>query len=195
MLLLILVAILAVSARIIKPQNLKKEGKTVFALLLGFCVYSVASTQPLLTEIPNGNLRSGQPTAEELREVLMHSGHIYAVIRLNGDEGNKMTVEEERWICENVMNVKFFHITIDKDDKTVDIDSLSTIAEIMETKGVWIHCQHGYDRTGAAVAFWLARRGWDRESIIQHNMWNDYLKKKGKSYQKYYDVLPPQKCE
>lgn len=140
-----------------------------------------------LRQVPGdrGNYRGPQPTARELRAAL-ESGKIKTVIRLNaeGEQEGYLSPGEEQAIC-NEAGVLFVLINIEGANGC-STRKLHRVHEMLADGNCFIHCLHGFDRTGAAVGYHLRQLCFTPEKIIAHNDWAGYPAKKGAAYQKYY---------
>lgn len=141
---------------------------------------------PFVETIPNSkNGRMPQPSKIQLHQI-GRSGLYKKVIRLNGDgeDGiapNKewVSIAEERKILARY-GVELIEINAHAKG------AAEKIAAILAEGGVLIHCKHGFDRTGAMVAYYLSQRGYSQEQIIAHNRWENYIETKGEKYLQYY---------
>lgn len=132
-------------------------------------------------QIPDGlnNYR-----AEQLNPSVYAQLPVTTVVRLNGNgkDGNHISIEEERRICEeNGIQFHYFNIEGGGVDEKV--------REILLKGDCLIHCRHGFDRTGAMVGYHLKYLGWNKEEIIKHNKWERYIEKKGEKYKKYFNRI------
>lgn len=130
------------------------------------------------------NFRSKQLTADQLTQLCKHR-QITRVIRMNGDgkDSAGVSIQEEKDIC-NYYGIHFQYINIDaKKGEEYRINQLLKLGNCL------IHCRHGYDRTGAMVGYHLRQNGYSKKYVIEHNDWNDYVERKGKRYQKYFDYI------
>lgn len=133
------------------------------------------------------NYRSAQPTLEELGSMIQQLD-IEVVIRLNGDEGG-ITVAEEKAFCER-HKIQFVRLNAHLTENGPGYDASGKVASTFLKNGnVLIHCQHGHDRVGALVGYFLKTNGISRSEIIAHNQWQNYLEKKGNDYKPYYDTI------
>lgn len=144
--------------------------------------------QVIQTETGNViNYRSAQPTLEELDSMIQQLD-IQVVIRLNGDEGG-LSVALEQALCEN-RHVQFVRLNAHLSENGPGYDASGKVASTFLKGGnVLIHCQHGYDRVGALVGYFLKTNGTSRFQIIEHNNWEGYLEKKGQTYKPYWDTI------
>lgn len=135
-----------------------------------------------LKPVHGGNYRSAQPTLVGMDSILYkHRGKaIKVIVRLNGDgkDSGDVSVEQEAQICK-WHGVQFYQFNAHAKDTP------EQVAALMRTGGVWIHCLHGFDRTGAMVAYWMLLNGYTREQVIDHNGWKNYGEK-GEAYQRQY---------
>lgn len=136
---------------------------------------------PAIENLLETNFRSSQPNATQL-EVYFHTG-VKTVIRLNGNEGG-LTIEEERAICEqNGVDFHYFNI---EGKHSLNKQNLDKIQMLLDGGYCLVHCKHGYDRTGAAIAWWLRNKGVPAETIQEHNQWPENYPDRGKGYARYY---------
>jgi hypothetical protein len=151
------------------------------------------STLTFATLLPDGknNYSSRQLTATEL-DSLIELKFIGTVIRLNGNgkDAGALSIEEESAICK-ARSVKFTqvnaHLGYEKGKGYVESGEL--VSSILEEGNVLIHCKHGMDRTGAMVAYYLRKNGFDTETILATNGWENYLKLRAGDYAKYYESV------
>lgn len=113
---------------------------------------------PNFSEVDPGVYRGGQPTAEGVR-YLVDRLHVRTFVKLNsyaeGDSDNIAAALGARVYC----------LPINLTQQTIGEPSQLNIirAEAMMCVGpVFVHCQHGQDRTGLVVALW--RRDFDHWS-------------------------------
>lgn len=141
-------------------------------------------------QIPSSNdWRSKQPSAKELESFLKHH-KIDVVIRMNADsENGGLLFAKEQAICKKY-GVQLKYINAHKGYKKDKgyLSSATEIYQLLNTKKCLIHCKHGFDRTGAMVGYYLSKKGYSKNQIINHNYWKNYLKIKGVSYKKYYET-------
>lgn len=157
--------------------------------------HSAASTKPKsnfkwLKAVPGTDIvRGGQPTADQL-DSLLATGYIRTVIRLNGDgkDAGPLSVKAEKAIC-NRHGVTF--VRMDAHAGYQDgIGYTKTIREALPylyQEDVFIHCLHGYHRTGAVIGAYLSEKGWDEDDIIEHNGWKKLAQYPGQYY-KYLET-------
>lgn len=129
---------------------------------------------------PGGNWRSPQLDARSLDSVLS-TGQVRLLVRLNGDgkDAGPLPVAEEEAIAA-ANGVAFSRLDVEREGA---LDWLHR--ELLEGR-VYVHCRHGFDRTGAAVGYHLRWTGFTQEEIIRHNRWKDYLATKSRAYWKYW---------
>ena len=176
---------LGIQSKLNREDNHSLKGKVNF----------VANTNPDAFKpaaIPDGmdNFRYHQPTADELHQLLDQNPAIRRVIRLNGNEDDRqLTIEEEHSICRS-HGVAFVHINAHEGyrDGRGYQRSASQVHFLLKQGGNLIHCKHGYDRVGAMVGYHLKQLGFGAQFIIEHNDWQEYLKRKGPAYAKYYET-------
>ena len=133
------------------------------------------------------NYRSAQPTLEQL-QAMIGQLKIEVVIRLNGNEGG-LNIDQEKAFCER-NKIQFVRLNAHLSENGPGYDASGKVAStILRDGNVLIHCQHGYDRVGALVGYWLKENGLSRSQIIEHNDWDGYLEKKGESYREYWNTI------
>ena len=128
----------------------------LFAALLTGC-----ATAPLTHGIPNlhqvepGVWRGGQPTAEGFK-YLHDELNIHHVVKLNTDKEGS-----DEPAIQLGMSVSYFPITFAQQIGLRKIDRVgleTLVGSFKPTEDVFIHCQHGEDRTGATVGLWRMRQ-------------------------------------
>ncbi len=130
--------------------------------------------------LPGGgeNWRSPQPDSAQMDSALS-SGRVRLVIRLNGDglDAGPLSISKEESQC------LFYQVPFTRLDVTQP-GALNWLHGQFILGGVYVHCRHGFDRTGAAVGFHLRTQGFSDELILEHNGWQN----KGEAYQVYWDL-------
>lgn len=159
---------------------------TAILILTNYNEPPTPSTPVPLRAVHGGNYRSEQLSLIEMDTLLQQYGgdSIKVVIRLNGDgkDGGGVTIEEEAQLCAK-HRVRFYLLNAHAKDTPVQV------AALLSNGGVWMHCLHGFDRTGAMVAYWLLLNGYTKAQVIKHNGWENYSEK-GAAYQrKYYKFV------
>lgn len=110
--------------------------------------------------------RGGRPSASEIA-ALRRDLHVRTIIRLNrGDAASDRTAVR-------LARIRLIEIPIDpKKLGTSDIDTSAAVERAFaalndpRNRPVYIHCDHGRDRTGFLIALYRARRqGWSLEAI------------------------------
>lgn len=129
-----------------------------------YLLFCGCSTSPVTHGIPNfaqvepGVWRGGQPTSEGW--AYLKSLGVTNVVKLNLEsEGSDaqakvlgMTVWQEGLNLRQQLGLE-----------TIPKDWFENIIVALPAKGIYIHCEHGQDRTGLCVAIWrikLNRDGW-----------------------------------
>ena len=172
----------------------------ILILFIGFSfVYQKQQTDEVFI-LPEGvrkieglahSFRSGQLPLEQI-EQLLQAGLIKTVIRLNGEgkDAAGVSIEEEAKLCAEY-NVRFYHLNAHEGYQKGKgyLSSNQTIVNMLEQDHTYLHCKHGFDRTGSVIAYWMATQGYDAEQIILHNEWQGYLQRKGEAYRKYYEPV------
>lgn len=165
----------------------------LFVYILGKLSINASNTPQQLTRvdrfpsestlIPVGknNWRGPQFDREDFVEFVT-THNIETVIRLNGEKRNSMSAKEEEYIC-NSLGIKFVLVNIEGFSTE---EHFNKIFSMLDKGNVYLHCRHGFDRTGATVAAYMNRYGFSKDQIIYHNHWDSYLEEKGDKYKKYY---------
>lgn len=144
--------------------------------------------------IPDGlaNARCSQPTLLQL-EKMLRSGAFQRVIRLNGSgtkDSGGVSHAEESALCQRY-GVEFIFLNAHKGytDGKGFTQSGEEAHGLLQLGNNLIHCQHGYDRTGALVGYHLRKRGMSPAKIMAHNEWANYGQQKpGVGYEKYRET-------
>jgi hypothetical protein len=132
---------------------------------------------PNLVEVAPGLWRSGQPTTDEQWAYLAQVLNIRTVVKLNfdgegSDEGavrNGLRVEHLSIQPEGDIDVWDELVgTFKKPDPALVGEAVGVMSTARPGAGVLVHCTHGQDRTGLAVAAyrvivdgWSKERAWD----------------------------------
>lgn len=143
----------------------------------------------------NGTIfRSNQPTKDQLR-VILDNYPIYTIIRMNGEEGTGVTIEDERKIS-NTAGVNFYWINahLGYVKGRGYLKSIDSIQRILEKGNVLIHCTAGSDRTGYQVARYLRdSKGWGKKKLweytTKYNSWKKFICEGRRGYIKYMEAF------
>ena len=123
------------------------------------------------------NHRSGQISVEDMEEYLLDKS-VKRVVRMNGFNNNDnggVLMDQEKRMCKN-LGVRFYYINY------YSSNALERIHELLKIGDTYVHCKHGYDRTGGAIAYHLRKIGIEPVEIVTHNGWEDYRDTKGERY-------------
>jgi protein tyrosine/serine phosphatase len=110
--------------------------------------------------------RGAQPTAEGMRS--LESMGVKTIVNLRGFNSDRKEVKGTRLKLEEI-SVRAWH----PDDQDV-IRFLRLVANTNNLP-VFVHCQHGADRTGTMVAIYrIALQGWSKEEAIAEMTQGDF---------------------
>lgn len=172
-----------------------KTSTIVLFAFLGLCFANIHNKDKdseqtinyqFVEQIPGnlGNYRSKQLSVEQI-DSLLATGQIERTVRMNSnsqqDNGGVLIHQEER-ICQKY-DVKFEYINIHRRG------AVEHINELLRSGKVWIHCKHGYDRSGAAIGYHLRKLGYPHSSVVEHNRWDKYVQRKGEKYRVYWNMI------
>ncbi len=139
-------------------------GFTIGFLFAFLILMSGCRIQPVTNGIPNfalvdaGFYRGGQPDKEGLKWLLQHEhdqNGQFMVLKLNTDkEGPADAVPYGEGCSVEGCNIIYFPITIEQQIgiEPIDMGILRVLIQYLPHYGTLIHCSHGEDRTGLAVA-------------------------------------------
>lgn len=133
-----------------------------------------------------------QPTKDELIEIIEAGADVIVRMNGNGKDSGGMSIEEEARICaDNGARLMFINAHMGYIKGRGYVKSGELISDIMKDGNVFLHCLHGFDRTGHVMAVYLNRvLGWSAKEIILLNGWETYLIDKSEGdYYKYYESL------
>lgn len=160
----------------------------VFCIILGLPPSQTRERNPMPNGLPvvalpdsAGDYRSAQLTAEQL-EIVLKSGAVDAIIRLNGDgkgDGDILSTKAEKELCRK-HGISFYRQDAHNPHARLHI------VRIMNDHNALVHCRHGVHRTGAAVGQYLQEKGYKPSQIIHHLRWEDYREQWGKEYHQYF---------
>lgn len=159
----------------------KKINKFIYIIILVSCITNLYGVNKYRAIPSNNNWRSDQFTDYVMFKKFVKKHNIKTVIKLNGERSFGMTERTEKLWC------KLLKINYVKGSGET-VDGAKKINKILKQGNCLIHCKWGFDRTGAVVGYYLRMLGWTAKDIIKHNNWHNYIKKKGKSYKKYWDI-------
>ncbi len=131
---------------------------------------------PNLYQVSDTLYRGAQPSAAGFRE-LSKMG-VKTIVSL------RQYHSDEKLLSGTGLN--YFNIPISASDPhKADFQKFLDIAADPQMQPVFVHCQHGADRTGTAVALYRIKvQGWDREEAIRE------LREGGYGYHKIFkDIL------
>lgn len=113
--------------------------------------------------------RGGEPSVRDL-EILSDVFNIKRVISLDGTIGNKIHP-----ICEK-LGIDHIIIPIGGKETSSMIDFLkNNIQELFENQPLYVHCRHGKDRTGMAVALYRTNvEKWEPQEALQEALSLDF---------------------
>lgn len=109
------------------------------------------------SQVAPGIFRGGKPSEEDL--LILHDlWGIKRVISLDLDAGMEIAPEVEKLRMEQII----FPIHHETDLEKLD----NAIPELFSVQPMYLHCVHGRDRTGLAVALFRIQQGWDPRSAL-----------------------------
>lgn len=112
-------------------------------------------------KVTDGLYRGGEPTPEEVSSVLKDVFEINKIISLDQDAGD--SIDD---ICKD-LNIEHITIALGSGDGP-NVDQLvSIIPTLLEGGPTYIHCKHGKDRTGMAIAMFRLSNGWSLEKALK----------------------------
>jgi protein tyrosine phosphatase (PTP) superfamily phosphohydrolase (DUF442 family) len=129
----------------------------------GGCVSSESHVRNVHTVVPGTLVRGGQPDARGFR-ALRDSYGLAAVVNLND-----ATCESEAAV---VTGLGMSYVALPSDarrpEATKVLAFLRAVEQFAEKGAVYVHCRHGMDRTGLAVAAYrVAVEGWDANRAVR----------------------------
>ncbi len=131
---------------------------------------------PNLHKVSDDLYRGAQPTAEGMKQ-LERLG-IKTVINLRSMHSDRNEIKDTALAYEHI-NMTTWNI----EDKDV-VRFLQIVADSSRTP-VFVHCQHGADRTGTVCAIYrIAVQGWSKEEAIEE------MTKGGFGYHRFWRNLP-----
>lgn len=163
------------------PRHTNMKSKITIAiigLLLTGCV-SLPKSHGIsnLMVVDAGFYRSGQPDAEGFKWLEEHE-QLEMVLKLNTDSEGQDTIgndtEQARFVT-----VAKFPITFEQQMgiEPIDMKNLEAIIRQLPHYGTLIHCSHGQDRTGLAVAMHrVLSDGWTKQAAEQEMLANGFHK-------------------
>ena len=101
----------------------------------------------------------------------------------NGADSGGVSVQREKNLCREY-GVQFHFINMHDNNQPEQ-----KVHELLQLGRTYVHCRHGFDRTGAAVGYHLRQLGWELPAIVEHNRWRNYIERKGAAYQQYFDKI------
>lgn len=117
---------------------------------------------PRFDKVSDQIFRGGQPTPTDLK-ILADVYGIKRIISLDGNIGSKIAP------LVNALNIEHIIIPISGDESKPLINFLKdSIDMLLKKQPVYIHCRHGSDRTGMAVAMYRTQvQGWDAVKALK----------------------------
>lgn len=112
-------------------------------------------------KVTDGLYRGGAPTPEEVSSVLKDVFNINKIVSLDEVSGN--TINQ---ICED-LGIEHINIPLGRGDDPKVKELEKIIPTLLENGPTYIHCRHGKDRTGMAVAMFMVYDGWPVEKALQ----------------------------
>jgi hypothetical protein len=112
-------------------------------------------------KVDEGIYRGGKPSEEDL-QILSNVFNINHIISLDGDIGYKISPKVKK------LGMKHTIIPIGGEESEALIKFLkNNIVNIIDNnKPVYLHCKHGSDRTGLAVAIYRQNKGWGADRAL-----------------------------
>lgn len=102
-------------------------------------------------------LRGGQPTKDALLQ--LNKSGVRTVINLRWS--SDALWEERQWIHETDMNYVVIPLTYLALPTRTQVNRFLSVLDDSANHPVFVHCQHGVDRTGMMLAIWrIARQNW-----------------------------------
>ena len=102
-------------------------------------------------------VRGGQPSKEAL--LMLGEAGIRTVVNLRWSADSLWN--ERQWILETNMNYKVIPLTYLTLPTRAQINQFLQVLDDEANRPVFVHCQHGVDRTGMMLAIWrIARQNW-----------------------------------
>jgi protein tyrosine/serine phosphatase len=140
----------------------------------GWATAMVLAGVPNLFKVSEGLYRSAQPTAEGFQNIANVLG-VHTVINLHDEEGDDALATGTGLTLIHIPT-NSFRIFSKNNFKLV-----AALKAIASAKGpVLVHCVHGSDRTGAAIAAWrMVNQGWSNAAAA------DEMANGGFGYHKY----------
>lgn len=137
---------------------------TTILVISGGCYRSRSETfvANVHTVVPGVLVRGGQPDAAGLKELHQSFG-VNTVVNLNGK-----TARTER---EDASKLGLNYLSLPMRAEALDVRQVMTFLRVMEeaaeTGAVYVHCAHGMDRTGVAVAAYrVVALGWSADRAM-----------------------------
>lgn len=113
-------------------------------------------------QVAPGILRGGAPDQKDL-QLLKDVWNVKRIISLDAGVANKISESCKKLGIEHIV------IPIESDTITTSINYLKrNIKSLLSTNTpVYIHCFHGKDRTGLAIALWRVANGWSCDAALR----------------------------
>ncbi len=109
-------------------------------------------------------LRGGQPNKSSLSELANMGVRSVVNLRWSSDALWK----ERKWIIETGMSYFVIPLTYVKSPTRAEIMRFLNILDNPDNYPIFVHCQHGVDRTGMMIAIWrIARQNWTAEEAYE----------------------------
>lgn len=117
-------------------------------------------------EIEPGILRGGLPTPEEIH-VLRDIWHVERVISLDFDGGESIKSTCQELGIEHLIIPIELEQSSNKIKRVLEFLSKNIVKLLNQRQPVYIHCIHGRDRTGLAIALYRIKgNGWSEEKAL-----------------------------
>lgn len=161
-------------------------------LMCGCATVKVTDGIPNLQVVDAGFYRSGQPDATGFSWLLQHehdqNGH-FTILKLN-----EVTEGSDSFARSIGITVADFPITFDQQMGIDPIDMVGLERDIkwLPHYGALIHCSHGQDRTGLAVAMHrVLCDGWSKEAAEKEMLANGFHKELAGLWYAWKQFNPP----
>ena len=154
-----------------------------FTLLISFFGTNTQAEIKRLLQVDEGVFRGSQPMTEEDYQAL-EKMKIKTIINLRWDE----SVTESKVMADKY-NFKFFNFPIvaKETPKTETLKSIFSILLDAKNQPVFLHCQHGKDRTGLIFALYRVKvQGWDPERAYEEWVKMGFAEKVLKELKSYF---------
>jgi len=137
------------------------------ALLCGCATAPVTHGIPNLALVEPGVYRGGQPDAEGWAW-LKAQGVAYDVKLNTWAEASDALASTNNIIVWDAGMINFAQQTVGSPDAHALIDTVQVIANHAGKAGVYVHCEHGQDRTGLVIGMYRVRaEGWTKANAYR----------------------------